>query len=73
MALRHQIQDFLFIYKQAHWLQCNGKSIDVGSTIDGITMFEDSTQEVDRFDACTSNIATNTFCCSMPQEARFET
>ncbi len=36
-------------------------------------MLEDSAQEVDRFDACTSDIVASTFCCSMPQEARFET
>jgi hypothetical protein len=36
-------------------------------------MFEDSAQEVDKFDASTSDIAASTFCYSMPQEARFET
>jgi hypothetical protein len=36
-------------------------------------MFEDSAYEVDRFDACTSDTATSTFCYNMPKEARFET
>ncbi len=36
-------------------------------------MFEDYAQEVDRFDACTSDIVASTFCCNMPQETRFET